>query len=167
MSPAPDARLEVGRIAKAHGLRGEVIVELTTTERSRLAAGAELHAADRPLVVESAVPHQRRWIVRFGGVLDRETADALAGQLLTADAKDLPDDGDPDALWVHELIGTSVLDVQGADWGRVVALVANPASDLLELESGQLVPLRFVVGGITGDGDDRQILIDPPEGLLE
>jgi len=176
MSPAPDARLEVGRIAKPHGLRGEVVVELTTTERSRLAAGAVLHAGGRALVVESAIPHQRRWIVRFADVLSREAADVLAGAVLTAEAKDLPDDGEPDALWAHELVGARVVDLQGTDWGRVVALVANPASDLLELDSGQLVPLRFVVGGVevveappaaAADGaPTRQVRIDPPAGLL-
>ena len=71
------------------------------------------------------------------------------------------------ALWVHELIGARVVDVSGAARGRVVAVVANPASDLLELDGGQLVPLRFVVGGVDRDGDGAVVRIDPPEGLFD
>jgi 16S rRNA processing protein RimM len=68
---------------------------------------------------------------------------------------------DPDALWVHELVGSDVVDVEGRAHGRVAAVEANPASDLLVLEGGGLVPLRFVVSH--GDG---RVVVDPPVGLL-
>jgi 16S rRNA processing protein RimM len=70
---------------------------------------------------------------------------------------------DADALWVHELVGATVVRAgDGAEVGRVRAVVANPASDLLELEDGTLVPVRFVVSA--GDG---RVEVDPPPGLLE
>jgi 16S rRNA processing protein RimM len=69
---------------------------------------------------------------------------------------------DPDALWVHELIGAEVVEVSGRARGICVAVVANPAADLLELDSGALVPVVFVTGR-----DDGTIVIDPPEGLFE
>jgi 16S rRNA processing protein RimM len=166
LSPEPAARLEVGRIAKPHGLRGQVVVELTSTETSRVAPGSVLHAGDRALVVRDSTPHQRRWIVTFEGVAGREAAQALAGTVLSADAKAAPDDGDADALWAHDLIGAHVVDLDGTDWGEVVALVDNPASDLLELASGQLVPLRFVVGSVEVESAERRVRIDPPAGLL-
>ena len=167
MTTDPGPLLEVGHITKPHGLAGQVVVTLTTTEVSRLATGSRLRAGERWVVVESAEPHQHRWIVRFEGVADRTGAEALCGLVLRAEPKAEPDDGDVAALWVHELIGAQVLDADGRDRGTVVSVVANPASDLLELSSGALVPLRFVVGGVTDEGQGRVVHVDPPEGILE
>ena len=69
---------------------------------------------------------------------------------------------DPDALWVHELIGSRSSRSTGTDAGRCVAVVDNPAADLLELDSGALVPVVFVVGHADG-----VVVIDPPEGLFD
>jgi 16S rRNA processing protein RimM len=151
----------VGRITKAHGLKGEVVVALSTTEASRVEVGATLWAGDRELRVSSSRPHQDRWIVQFAGVAGREAADDLRGTILTAPPVDADD---PDALWVHELIGAAVVDVAGRSRGRVDAVQANPASDLLVLDSGVLVPLTFVVGWIERP---RVLEIDPPTGLFD
>lgn len=152
--------LLVGRVGKAHGLRGEVVVHLLSTEADvRLARGSALLRADggAPLVVVDARPHQDRWLVQFDGVHDRAGADALRSVELHGEPLDVPD-----ALWVHELVGAAVVDTVGAACGTVVSVVANPADDLLELDGGALVPVTFVVGW----DDDRRVVIDPPEGLL-
>ncbi|HEY5156101.1 MAG TPA: ribosome maturation factor RimM [Acidimicrobiales bacterium] len=166
MAADPSPLLEVGRITKPHGLRGEVLVSLTTTESSRVAPGATLRAGDRDLVVRHSTPHHQRWIVTFEGVDTREAAEALGGTVVRAVAKAGADDGEPDALWVHQMIGATVVDVSGRDHGQVVAVLGNPASDLLELESGALVPLRFVVGGLEPGPDGPTLRVDPPTGLL-
>ena len=160
------ALLEIGRITKPHGLRGEVLVSLSTTEASRLSPGSVLRAVDRDLRVERSQVHLQRWIVEFAGVTTREQAEALKGTVLRAEPKTAADDGDDDALWVHELLGVHVIDRDGRAVGRVVAMYENPASDLLELESGDLVPLRFVVGGLEDGPDGPTLRIDPPDGLL-
>ncbi|MBW3667701.1 MAG: ribosome maturation factor RimM [Actinobacteria bacterium] len=149
--------LEVGRVVKPHGLRGEVVVELFTNRSERMDPGTVLSAPGRSLTIERSSPHLGRWIVTFEGVLSREDADALRGTVLSAEPLD-----DPDELWVHELIGAEVVGVDDRSYGAVTAVEANPASDLLVLEGGGLVPLRFVVSH--GDG---RIVIDPPEGLLD
>src|SRR4029453_7014104 len=79
--------LEVGRVVKPHGLRGEVIVELTTDRTERMAPGTMLAAGpgDRMLLGGAARPHQNRWIVQFEGVHGREGADALRGTVLSAE----------------------------------------------------------------------------------
>ncbi len=69
---------------------------------------------------------------------------------------------DEDAWWVHELIGSEVVDTDGAQLGTVQAVVANPASDLLELDGGALVPLRFVVERSAG-----RVVLELPAGLLD
>ncbi|MEJ5255517.1 MAG: ribosome maturation factor RimM [Acidimicrobiales bacterium] len=152
--------LAVGRVAKSHGLRGEVVVVLTSSETSRVAAGSVLFAGGRELVVVASRPYQARYIVKFEGVDSREQADQLRGVELTAP----PLEGAPDDLWVHELVGAEVVEVSGVSRGRVEAVQANPASDLLVLESGALVPLTFVVGW---RDPGRVLEIDPPPGLFE
>jgi len=158
--------LDIGRITKPHGLKGEVLVSLTTTETSRLAPGSVLHGGERLLTVVSSQPHLQRFIVEFDGVRSREAAEQLRGTVLRVEPKGAADDGEADVLWVHEVIGAAVVDASGRSRGRVVNMYGNPASDLLELESGDLVPLRFVVGGIDHGPDGPTIRIDPPEGLL-
>ena len=62
------SRLEVGRVGRAHGLRGEVAVTFTSNRPERTAAGARLFAGDRELVIVAAREHQGRWLVQFEGV---------------------------------------------------------------------------------------------------
>jgi 16S rRNA processing protein RimM len=151
--------LEVGKVDKPHGLKGEVVVTLTTTEASRVAVGSRLFAGERVLVVEASKPLQHRWIVAFGGMSSREDAETLAGAVLSAE----PIDDDPDALWVHEVVGLDVVETDGTGRGRVQAVQENPASDLLVLDSGALVPMRFV----TGRDDAGRLVVDVPAGLFE
>jgi 16S rRNA processing protein RimM len=143
-------------VAKPHGLAGEVVVALSTNRPERVAVGTVLHTDRGELRITASRPHQHRYIVRFEGVDHRDEADALRGLVLRAEPID-----DPDELWAHELIGAVVIDQHGVEHGSVTSLELNPASDLLVLEGGGLVPLTFVVEV----GDDR-IVVDVPEGLL-
>jgi 16S rRNA processing protein RimM len=153
----PEGLLEVGRIDRPHGLRGEVIVTLRTTATERLDRGARLWADSRWLVVQSAAPHQKRWRVRLEGVDDREAAEQVSGSLVFA--APLVEEG---TRWLHDLIGAVAVLPDGTEVGVVEAIQDNPASDLLVLDSGALVPLVFA-----GDLVDGRIIIDPPPGLLE
>jgi 16S rRNA processing protein RimM len=149
--------LEVGRITRPHGIRGEVIVELVTDRHERVAPGSVLHAPSGTLTVVTSTPHHGRWIVAFEGVASREAAEALRDTALSAEPV-----ADPDALWVHELIGSEVIDADDVPRGRVVSVIANPASDLLELDDGRLVPVRFVTSRAPG-----LVRVDTPLGLFE
>jgi 16S rRNA processing protein RimM len=150
--------LEVGRITKAHGLRGEVVVKLTSDRSERVAPGAQFSTDRGPLTVRSSRPHQDRWVVAFDGVSDRDGADSLRGVTLLGEPID-----DPDELWVHELIGCTVRSADGVDRGVVESVLDNPAADLLVLDTGALVPVVFVVGR----PHDGIIDVDTPEGLFE
>ena len=147
----------MGRVVKPHGLRGEVVVELSTNRTERLAPGTRLFSPEGVLEVVRASPFQHRWIVLFAGLADREGADALRGTVLSAEPIE-----DPAELWVHDLVGAAVVDVGGTALGTVTAVEANPASDLLVLDGGGLVPLRFVVASEPG-----RVVVDPPAGLLD
>ena len=156
--------LEVGKVDRPHGLAGEVVVSLVTNRTERLSAGSVLQArllgagaGFRELRVDSARPFQDRHLVVFGGVATREQADDLRGAVLLAPALD-----DPDALFVHDLVDSAVVEVDGTERGVVIAVEANPASDLLVLDDGALVPLRFVVRREPG-----RLVVDVPAGLFE
>ena len=102
-------------------------------------------------------PSNDRWRVHFEGIEDRNAAEALTGTFLAAEPIE-----DPDVLWIHQLIGAEVVEVGGTARGRCVGVLDNPAADLLELESGALVPVSFVVSVVDG-----VVTIDPPDGLFE
>ena len=153
----PDGYLSVGYISKAQGLKGEVIVHLTTNRTERLASGSVLWSKRGLLTVDKAFPHGDRWRVLFSGVPDRTAAEGLRAVELFAEPLN-----DPNELWVHELVGASVQLPDGTGIGRVDAVQANPASDLLVLDTGHLIPLVFVVSTTSGT-----VVVDPPEGLLD
>jgi 16S rRNA processing protein RimM len=97
--------------------------------------------------------------VQFEGVPDRTAAERLRGVDLEAEPVDVPGH-----LWVHELVGATVRDAAGTELGRIAAVESNPASDLLVLESGGLIPIRFLTHH---DAVARVVDVDIPEGLLD
>ena len=150
----------MGRITKTHGVRGDVLVLLTSDRTERLAPGSVLSTDRGDLTVERSSKHHDRWIVHFAGFEVREQADGWRGVVLRA----APLDGDhhDDELWVHELIGARVALRDGTEVGIVEEVQANPAADLLVLDSGALVPVVFIT-----DHADGTVTIDPPDGLLD
>jgi 16S rRNA processing protein RimM len=101
-------------------------------------------------------------LVRFEGVDDRTAAEALQGLELTAAPLGDEVELDDDEVWVHEIVGAEVRDRSGEAIGRVAAVEANPAHDLLVLDDGALVPMVFVV-----EQRDGVVVIDPPDGLFD
>lgn len=151
-------RLEVGRVAKSHGLRGDILIKFTTDRLAeRTAVGSRLGIGGTEYVVANAKPYQKQWLVHLDGVDGRDQADLLRGKVVDAEPID-----DEDALFVHELIGGRVVDQHGTDHGSVASVLANPASDLLELDDGRLVPMVFVHACVDG-----VISVDVPDGLLD
>jgi 16S rRNA processing protein RimM len=150
--------LEVGRILRAHGVRGEVVVRFTSDREERRAVGAVVQGPAGDLTIE-AVRHTPGgdWVVKYAEVADRTAAETMHGGVLRAEAID-----DPDELWVHELLGSTVVDQDGTERGTVVEVHEGAAADLLLLDTGHLVPVTFVVGKEPG-----RILVDVPDGLFD
>ena len=150
--------LEVGRILRAHGVKGEVVVRFTSDREERRAIGAVVQGPGGPLTVERARHNPGGdWVVKYAEVPDRTTAETMHGALLRAEAID-----DPDELWVHELLGSVVVDQDGGERGTVAEVHEGAAADLLVLDTGHLVPVTFVVGKEPG-----RVLVDVPDGLFE
>ncbi|WP_435735578.1 ribosome maturation factor RimM [Cellulosimicrobium sp. PMB13] len=163
-------QLTVARVGKAHGLRGEVALDLRTDDpEARLAVGAELptEPADAgPLVVASVRVHQGRWLVRFEGVGDRTAAEALRGTQLVVEVEESDEE---DAWYSHELAGLRAESTDGTELGRVEGLEEAPAHDLLVLREPDgtrtLVPfVRAIVPVVDVPGG--RVVLDPPGGLL-
>ena len=142
-STVTDVRVVVGRIARAHGVRGEVAVEVRTDEPAlRFADGAELWAGNLALSIETSRRHQGRLLVSFAKVNDRNAAEALQGAVLEAevDPEAIPDE--PDAYYDRQLIGLEVRDAAGARIGEIDHVEHLPAQDLLVVR-GEAEELRI------------------------
>lgn len=171
--------LVVGRVAKSHGIKGELVVEVRTDEpEDRFAVGTVLRGRKpreqelKSYTVEAARDHSGRLLLRLDGVVDRATSDALRGTLFVIDSSELEPSDDPDEFYDHELAGLAVRLADGTEIGTVIEVLHSAAGELLEIRraDGQpgklLVP--FVAAIVTSVSvADGVVEIDPPEGLLD
>jgi 16S rRNA processing protein RimM len=167
-------QLVVARIGRAHGIRGEVSVEVRTDEPElRLGPGAVLAtdpASAGPLTIESGRVHSGRLLLRFAGVTDRTAAEALRNTLLIAevDPDERPDD--PEEFYDHQLVDLDVVTADGRAVGRVAEVAHLPYQDLLivEREGGGEVMIPFVAEIVPEvDPGGGRIVVTPPPGLLD
>jgi 16S rRNA processing protein RimM len=167
-------QLVVARIGRAHGIKGEVTVEVRTDEPElRLAPGAVLAtdpAATGPLTIASGRVHSGRLLLRFEGVADRTAAEALRNTLLIAevDPEELPEG--EDEYYDHQLIDLDVVTEDGTEVGRITEISHLPTQDLFIVErpDGTEVMIPFVEEIVTGiDLEEQRAVIAPPPGLID
>jgi 16S rRNA processing protein RimM len=170
--------LVVGRVVKAHGIGGEVVVDVRTDDpHDRFAPGTALRArardkSERTFVIDSMREHGGRLLVRLEGIASRDAADALRGSLFIVDTADLPAISDPDEFYDHQLEGLRVRTLAGQDVGTVAEVLHTAAGEILAVRPGDgdgpeiLVP--FVGAIVTAVSlADGLVEIDPPDGLLD
>jgi 16S rRNA processing protein RimM len=167
-------QLVVGVIARPHGVRGEVVVNVMTDEpAARYVVGIAL-ATDPPdagpLTIESVRPHQGRLLVAFAGVLDRNGAQDLRGVKLCVDSADVTAPEDPDEFSDFQLVGLAAVGEDGQRLGEVVRVNHGPGADLLvlRLPDGRdaLVPfVKAIVPEV--DLAEGRMVLTPPGGLLD
>ncbi len=167
-------QLVVGRVGRAHGVRGDVAVDVRTDDpERRFAAGSVLDtepAARGPLTVADARVHSGRLLVTFAGVTDRGGAQALRGLLLVADSETSPAPEDPDDYWDHQLLGLAAVTVVGEPLGIVEEVLHPPGGDLLVVRREDAAELLVpFVAAIVPEVDlaGGRLLVDPPPGLLD
>ena len=167
-------QLVVGKIGRAHGIKGDVSVEVRTDEpEQRLGPGAVVltdPATVGPLTVETGKVHSGRLLLRFAGVNDRNAAEALRGTILISevDPEDRPDD--PEEFYDHQLIGLDVVLLDGTLVGELTEVVHLPYQDLLTVKrpDGTEVLVPFVTRIVpTIDLENQRAVIDPPPGLID
>lgn len=167
-------QLVVARIGRAHGIKGEVTVEVRTDEpEQRLAPGAVLAtdpAALGPLTIETGRVHSGRLLLRFAGVRDRTGAEALRNTLLIADVDPQTPPDDPDEYYDHQLIDLDVVTVDGTEVGRITEISHLPSQDLFIVErpDGSEVMIPFVEEIVSEiDLVEQRAVVDPPPGLID
>lgn len=168
--------LTVGRVVKAHGIIGEVVVEVHTDDpASRFAPGSTLRARrsaghEHSYVIDTVRDHGARLLVRLAGVTDRDAAEQLRGALFVIDTDELPPIAEPDTYYDHQLAGLRVQTMSGQAIGTVTEVLHTAVGELLAVrrnDAGELL-VPFVAAIVTGVSLDEQSLeIDPPDGLLE
>jgi 16S rRNA processing protein RimM len=173
----------VGRIGKAHGIRGEVSVELRTDEPDRRFAvgstlatrtpqGHEPHGPNRPaaLTVRATRWHQSRLLVTFEQVADRTQAEAARGLVLVTDIDEAEAPDDPDEYYDHQLVGLAVVSTIGEPVGELAEVVHGSAQDLLAVTrtDGREILVPFVKELVTEvDVANRRIVVEDRPGLLD
>ncbi|MTD16673.1 ribosome maturation factor RimM [Nakamurella sp. YIM 132087] len=166
-------QVQVGRIGRAHGIRGAVTVAPTTDDPDlRFAAGSVLSTdpAERgPLTVA-----RRQWsgqvlVITFEGIEDRTTAETLRGTSLLLAVDELPEPADENDFYDHQLVGLAVVHTDGTPLGTVADVLHPPAAPVLSVTrpdgTEELVP--FVTAVVPQvDLAGGRIVVSPPDGMF-
>lgn len=173
---SPKARLRVGRLTKAHGLKGALKLELFTDDpERRFVPGASFSLqvpATSPWHGQSLTLTELRWyngqpVGFFEGVSDRTAAESLAKAILWID-QPVDEEPEDDAWYDFQLVGLRVVR-DGVDVGEVVRVDHFPAQDLLVVRSGERDVLVPFVSAIVPAVDVAAgtLTVTPPLGLFE
>ncbi len=163
-----DPRLEIGGVARAHGIRGEVVVHTHDPDSEILGEVTEIWVGGQlRTIVQARGTPQRGWIVQLEGVASRNDAELLQGLKVEVD-RDLLQLDEKDVL-LDDLIGCKVVLADGREWGTIVSVELGSVQDVIVIHDGEverMLPLvdQFV---IKVDIENGVVTIDPPEGIPE
>ena len=171
-----ESRVEIGGVARAHGIRGEIVVVTHDPDSDSLGKLESIYVGGVERKILRARDTQRGWLIALDGVATRNDAEALQGKRVEVD-RDLLDIDDDDIL-LDDLVGCEVRLRDGTVWGTVhavdpgafqdllVVYAAAPSPDNPDATVERLLPIvdHFV---ISIDIDAGVITVDPPEGLPE
>ncbi len=166
------ARVCLGQIGAAHGVRGEVRLRSFTSDPVSIADYGPFETEDgRVIEIEALRPAKDHFVARLAGIRDRDAASALTNVKLYVARERLPQTDDPDEFYHADLVGLAAVDQSGNVLGTVIAIFNFGAGDLIEVrpQNGgrtELVPFDAahvpeidIAGG--------KIVIDPPDGLFK
>ena len=162
-----DPRIEIGRIARAHGIRGEVVIVTHDPASDLLAEVPAVWVAGAKKRVVSARGTHRGWLVRFEDITTRTDAETLRGQTVEVDRDAL--ELDSNDILLDDLVGCQVRLADGTPWGTIDSLADNGMQDLLVIHDGEIERLLPLVDAFVTaiDLDAGVVTVDPPEGLPE
>jgi ribosomal 30S subunit maturation factor RimM len=132
-------------------------LDLFSDHPLRTGKGQKLWAAGTWYEIAASKKSTDRWLMYFVGVTDRNVVERLTNSDVYGEPID-----DPSVVWVHELVGSVVVDTAGNNLGTCTGVIDNPAHPIMELDNGFLVPTPFIVSNENG-----RIEIDAPEGLFD
>jgi 16S rRNA processing protein RimM len=169
----------VGRVRRAHGIRGEVVIEsLTDGPDAIFAAGRRVFAGTRSgdvtperqeLQIHHSSPFKGGWIVGFDGIPDKTAADTWRDRYLLVPEEEV-DPPDEDELFIHQIVGMRVMHVGGGEIGDVTEIFELPQGLVIEVRRPDRGPVLLPYDDHTVravDAEQRVIHVDPVEGLLD
>jgi 16S rRNA processing protein RimM len=161
-----DPRIEIGRVTRPHGIRGEVVIVTHDPESDLLDDLDKLWVGGVERSIVEARGTHRGWLVLFEGLATRNEAETLRGQLVEVDREALALDDDD--ILLSDLVGCRVERVDGTPWGTISAIDGG-LQDLLVIHDGELERLLPLVDEFVKSIDlaGGVVIVDPPEGLPE
>lgn len=163
------SRIEIGGVARAHGIRGEVVIVTHDPASKTLGTVEQIYIDGAPRRVVAARGTHRGWLVLLEGISTRTEAETLRGRPVEVDRADLDlEEGD---VLLHDLVGCAVRLTDGTPWGVVAEVDTHPGGlqDRLIIHDGDVERMLPLVDVFVKDIDldARVITVDPPEGLPE
>lgn len=160
-------RIEIGGVARAHGIKGEVVIVTHDPDSTTLGDVRTIFVGGVEMKIANARATHRGWLVALEGVATRNDAELLQGKPVEVDRELL--DLDEDDVLLADLIGCTVRRPDGTDWGTVAHVDAGELQDLLVIHDGEIERMLPLVDEFVTqiDLDERVIHVDPPEGLPE
>jgi 16S rRNA processing protein RimM len=162
-----EPRVEIGGVARAHGIRGEIVIVTHDPDSTTLGDVTKIEIGGVTHTIAGARGTHRGWLVQLEGITTRDAAETLRGLPVTVDRQSLVlDDGD---VLLSDLVGCAVVRMDGTPWGTIEEVQPGAMQDLLVIRDGdveRMLPLvdNFV---LTIDLDARVVTVFVPEGLPE
>lgn len=159
-------QIAVGRVARAHGIRGRVLVVPYNAESVGLEKVSRIwlvskDGAQKEYGVARAERVNLGYLFALQGIDDRDVAEGLRGTEVLIERGELPVLTD-DEMYAADLVGLLMVDAQGVERGVIEGVEVAGPNDLLRLADGKLVPFAFVREVLPG-----RVLVDAPEGLFD
>jgi 16S rRNA processing protein RimM len=166
------AKVCLGQIGAAHGVRGEVRLRSFTSDPAAIADYGPLETEDgRVFAIENLRSAKDHFVVRLSGIRDRDAASALTNTKLYVPRERLPQTAEPDEFYHADLVGLAAVDTHGNKIGTVIAIHNFGAGDLIEVRADadgktELVP--FDIAHVPAvDIASGRLIVDPPHGLFK
>ncbi len=169
----------IGRVRRAHGIRGELVVEtMTDAPDAIFAAGRRVFAGDADGVITRGVmelrvirssPFKGGLIVAIEGIADKTTADSWRDRTFLVPESEVEPPGE-DEMFIHDLVGMAVVTVSGEKVGSIRQLFELPQGIVFEVERPNKATIMLQLNEQTVtevDSEARVVRIDPLEGLLD
>ncbi len=158
----PDNYLRIAKCGKVVGLKGEISLWPISNVDERFVASSQYFLDDGSVLTVEKIRWQKdHYVVLFEGHSRREDVEGLVNAIVYGEPldQDLLEEGE---FFVHDCVGKTLIDQDGASRGKAVKYIPNAASDLLETDDGVLIPFRFI-----SRVDENNVYLDAPEGLFD
>jgi len=162
-----ESRIEIGGVARAHGIRGEVVIITHDPDSATLGTAPSIFVGGIERKIQKARDTQRGWLVALEGVVTRNDAEALQGAVVEVDRSAL--ELEEDDILLDDLVDCEVRLPDGRPWGKVAEIMIGAHQDLLVIHDGEIERLLPLVDTFVTniDLDAGVVTVDPPADLPE